>query len=244
MRNLVQNIVAITVAIIVFTAILIPIMGTAMDQTIDGEAHTAENTAPATYLDLYTRGETITITYDSATPSVTSNIIGLNMVVTSSKLITISGTTLTVTDSTGTRTVTEDTTITVPATGKVLVNTSATSTETATYGLYTSFGTPVYVEASKLLIAIDTEAPYIASEKYNGTAIGIASEPYEDHYDIYGITSVGTSGKLVAPLEYTWYDQIPAMSDTIKTILDILPILIVVGLLLTCVYMFFSRGGY
>ena len=245
MANIAQNIVAITVAIIVFTVILIPLMGSAMDQTVDGEKHTAQNVAPATYLDLYTRGEPITITYESATPTVTSNIIGLNMVVTGSKLITILGTTLTVTDAEGTRTVTTDTTIPIPATGKILVNTSATSSESATYGLYTSFATPIYVEGSKTLVVTSSASPYIASERYNGSAIPMVSEPYADHHEIYGITSVSDSGSLVAPLEYVWYDQIPAMDDTVKMILDIIPILIVVGLLMTCVYMFFtSRGGY
>ena len=243
MANIAQNVTAITVAVIVFAVILIPMMGSAMDQTINGEKHTEQNVAPATYLDLYTRGEPITITYDSATPSVTSNIIGLNMVVTGNKAVTISGNTLTVTDTTGTRTITTDTTITIPATGRILVNTSATSSATATYGLYTSFSTPIYVEGSKTLIAMSTASPYIASERYNGQSIPMTSEPYADHHEIYGITAVSNSGSLVAPIEYVWYDQIPAMDDTVKQILDILPILIVVGLLMTCVYMFFTRGG-
>lgn len=244
MKNLVQSIVAITVAIVVFTAVLIPILGDAVDQTIDGEAHTAENTAPTTYLDTYTGTEAITITYVSATPAVTVSLTGLTVVATPTKLVTIDGTTITVTDTAGTRTITEDATITVPASGTVLVCTSTTTSGTATHGIYTSFATPVYVEDYRSLIVTDTASPFIASENVNGTAIPITADPYADHDGIYGITSVGTGGKLIATLEYTWHDQIPVFDNTLKTILDIIPILLIVGILMACVYLFFGRTDF
>lgn len=243
MANIAQNVTAITVAVIVFAVILVPMLGSATEQTVDGEKHTAMNTAPSTYLDVYRGIEPITITYTSSTPQVTTSISGLTAVVTESRMITINGTTVTVLDTNGQRTVTADTTITVPAGNKVLICASGTTSATAKYGIYTSFTTPIYVEGSKSLIAMSTASPYIASERYNGQSIPMTSEPYADHHNIYAVTAVSNSGSLVAPLEYVWYDQIPAMDDTVKMILDILPILIVVGLLMTCVYMFFTRGG-
>lgn len=245
MRNLVPNIVALTVAIIIFTAILAPAIGDAEDQTVDGQAHTEVNTAPSKYLGPYTGSEPITITVSQSEGTVATSVSGLTLVATPDKLVSIENDAVYVTDSEGASVPLADGTVTIQAGGAVLIGTASTSPSTATHGLYESFAQPVYVEGSTMLIALSSASPYIAQERCDGTAIPIAHQQSEDMRGVYEVASVGTDGKLIAPIDYVWHEQVPAMDDTVKMVLDVVPLLIAVGLLLTCVYMFMSsRRGY
>ena len=59
--EMIQMIVAISVAVIVFSLILIPMLGAAENQTVDGEAHTENVTGYATGLIEYAGTDDIEI---------------------------------------------------------------------------------------------------------------------------------------------------------------------------------------
>lgn len=233
--RLMQNVVALSVVIIVFAAVLVPILGTVSDYTVDGDANTGKNAASA-YLKEYKGTDAITITYTASPASVTVVPTGLTTIVTSNAKYDITATSVTVTNSEGITAWSTDTTITIPSNGSmVLVNAIS---DDATYGIWTSFTTPVNVTKTTKLIVTDTVAPYFAYEYIDGNSIAITSEEVEDEYNVYAVTAVGTNGSLIAPLEYTWYEQVPALTGETKTVVMVIPIIIAVGLLMSAVYMF------
>lgn len=231
--EMIQMIVAISVAVIVFSLILIPMLGAAENQTVDGEAHTENVTGYATGLIEYAGTDDIEIdvTLFTATNDYT-------LIVTSTMAIIVDkGVSVTVYDVNGKNTSpSED--ITITASSKPLVNTASNPT----YGYFTSFSTLKVDEDVTLTVWNDAT---FAKEKVNGSKIELTSTAVENQKGIYAVSAVdGTNGVVVAPLTYTYYDQVPAVNDNLKAILDVLPYLVAIGIILAAVALFIKKGGY
>lgn len=238
--RLVQNIVAISVAVIIVCAIMIPILDSSEDLRHTGEAGSDRNTAPSVYLDEYQGTEDITITMSAGTPDV--SVPGLTRIVTQSQCITIDGNTVSITrNGQSPMTMTDGNTVTIDVSEENMVLIDA-DTDGA-YGLYDDFSTPIYVQSSSRLIAMDQASPFFSYQTVSGNQIHIAYQPYQDHNGIVGITAVGTDGSIIAPIQYAWNGSGP-MDETMDMILDIIPLLVVIGILMSCVYMFTSGRGF
>lgn len=229
---MIQIMVAISVAVVVFSMVLIPMIGAAEDQTVDGEAHTVDVTGYATGLAEYD-GENdieIDVTLFTATDD-------YSLIVTSTMAIVVDkGVSVTVYDVNGKNTSpSED--ITIAASSKPLVNVASDPT----YGYFTSFSTLKVDE--DVTLTVWNDATY-ATEKVNGTKIALTSEAIEDQKGIYAVSAVaGTNGVVVAPLSYTYYEQVPAVDDNMKAILDVIPYMVAIALILAAVAMFVKKGG-
>lgn len=223
--------VTATVAIIVFAMVLLPMIGMASNQTVNGEAHEVDLTADVQLAE-YEGTEDIAIDATAYTASDGTNSY-TTIITKNSAILIVSGTSVTVYDSTGAHSATAD--ITVPATSVLFVNVASNGT----YGLWTTISGLAVKNTSTLYVFNDTT---FATEKYNGTKIALTYAAVEDQKDIYSITAVdGNNGAVVAPLSYTYYDQVPALDGNIKSIIDIIPIMVIVGLLIGCIAMFFKN---
>ena len=238
--RLVQNIVAISVAVIIVCAIMIPILDSSEDLRHTGEAGSDRNTAPSAYLEEYQGTEDITITMSEGIPNV--SVPGLTRIVTQSQSIVIDGNTVTMTrNGQSPMTMADGNTITIDVSqeNRILVN----SDSNGSYGLYDDFSTPIYVQSSSRLIAMDSASPFFSYQSVSDGGIHIAYQPYQDHNGIVGISSVGTDGSVIVPIQYSWNGSGP-MDETMDMILDIIPLLVVIGILMSCVYMFTSGRGF
>lgn len=231
-NEIIQGMIVAAMAIVVIVMIMVPMVNTSVNQTVDGEEHTIDNAAIAVFKP-YTGTDPIVITFDGTN---VTNESGLTDIVTDSMYVNVNGNTVTVWDANGKTIWAAENTLTLTASQVKLVNTIVADVD-ATYGQMDVTG--VYVDKDSKLYVYN-EATF-AAEKYNGT--GIALTYAETDYDgVYEITAVaGTNPGIFAPLSVTYYDQEPAMDDSMKSIITIIPLLVIIGLLMACVYMFISR---
>lgn len=255
--DLIYKIVAISIALVVVSMILIPMVTAATENEIT-VTQTGTNDATSTFgFD----ASNITLSYDTDTWAFDSAHAGVGNIVTSAAVIILNNNTVTVNGDPVDPTV-EDS---IVITGNV-INTYLTGngdpvktynltaiaggnyvlTDAAadqTYGVWGQGHTPL-INKNVNLIAINLGTPVL--EKYNGTSatgsVSITATASEDYPGAYEVTSVGTGGLLVAPLEYT-YNAPVEMDDNIKTIIGIVPYLVIIGILLAACYLFVS-GRY
>lgn len=243
-RDIVQPIIAITIAIIVASMILIPMVGTATDMTYNGEAHTENNSVqldPQFYGPYTGDAQTITITVTSESVTGTD----LTTIVTNNQYITVDtvGKTVNVWSNAGLTTYSSDGitgTVSISTANIVLVNyANATG---ATYSLWN--GTTITGLSVEKVAPLYVYDGTVGSERYVtesvlGTAIPIASEAVDGQKDIYAITGLSNADSgVIAPLTYTYYDQIPAVDENIQAILDVVPLLVIIAVLMAAIYLF------
>ncbi len=268
-NKLTQSVVAVTIAVLVVALVFVPIINSAMGATTDGDEKQLSNTATSSALYSPVDADvtaTITITATSSaitvTPATATSIISdqFRIDVTSSqlKVQTSAGQAVTFTTSDTTL----DATLTVDVAGKTASMTGTAATElpalgafktlyaidaSGTYGLYTpTSASPVYVNSTQAFIALTDSV--IASEKVSATApIAITSEQYVDGEgtelkNVFSVSVVGEGGQILVPVDCTYYEQVPVISGSLATIIDILPILVAVGVLMAAVYAFMGSS--
>ena len=230
---IVQAIIGVSIAIVIFAMVLLPMVESSVNSTIDGDEETLTNTT-TNYFAPYDGESDITLTFDGTNVTNTSSYTDI---VTATQYINIDSNTITIWSSTGKAVVTSDTfTLTLTPAQIVLVDSTS---EGATYGMWTSL-TDLYVKNNAALYVYN-DAKFV-SEGYNGTGIALTTDE-TDYKDVYEVTAIaGEHGGIFAPLTVTYYEQIPAMDDNIKAILEIVPILVIIGILLACTYMFIGNG--
>lgn len=234
-NEMIKAMIAISVAVVVFAMVLVPMVQTTLDETKDGEEQTV--TIASGYdvgLAAYASETPITIAYVNATPAatVTGNY---TTVVTADTVYQMTSTTVTAYSATGKDVWDADATVTIQPTDVVFVNVASD----ATHGLWSGQYSNLAVENDVTLTVYNDTT--LAKEKYNGNAIAITSAPVEDQKGIYGITAVADDGSVIAPLAYNYYEQVPVMDDNTKVIITVVPLMVVIGVLLGAVALFIRR---
>ena len=231
--DIVNSIIMVSVAIVIMAMVMLPMIDSAVNQTVDGEQETLTNTATA-YFAPYDGNDDVTISY-VAEGTVVTNSSSYTDFVLDNKYININDTVITVWDDTGKNVIAADWSITIAKADLILVDSTS---EDATYGLWTSVEGLYVKNDAKLYVYNDTT---YASEGYNGTGIAIttATTEYKGVYEVSAVA--GDNPGLFAPIEVTYYTQVSAIDDNLKAIMEVVPILVVIGILLASVYMFVTN---
>ena len=241
----------------------LPIVDTALDQTVDGDEATLANTASASALySLADEQNTPTITITADTSTITVDPATATSIISDKWKIDVTSSTLTIQTATGAPTAIAasaiDAVITISVADKTVNVTGTTTTgipalanpsvlyvvdASGTYGLYTpTTVAPVYANSTVAFIAISGTA--LASEKIGATSpVAITAAQYVDSEEeelknVYSVTDAGTGGSILVPVNCVYYEQVPAFDGNLKTIIQILPILVAIGILMAAAYTF------
>lgn len=242
---MVYKIIAVTIAVVVAMMVLVPIVTSAVDNEIavteigsnEGGVQLGYDTSNIAL----TYDDGTTWNFDEAHADVTTIVTSAVVIELSSNNVTLNGETVnpatdadTIIIQGSTVTTYADGTPTVynldAISGSYCVLTDAAPTKT--YGMWDTVSS-VIINKNTNLIVIDSGAPELeqyTGETQTGTAVitATASETYEGAYEV---SAVGTSGTLVAMLDYQYNNTVP-IDDNMKTILTIVPYLVVIGIIL------------
>lgn len=253
-NNMIQSMVAIAVAVAVFGMILLPIVQSAAEQ---GVTATGMNETSA---GLGFDATTITIEYDSVGTEWTIDEAHADVtkIVTSDAYITFSSASVSVNGTADTDGTTFD---------KIVISGSSIATslsdtpdaglsftldkiknssyvltdaaESKTYGMWTTV-TGVLINADANVIVIG--ASDVTMEKYTAESTLVTATVQGDEDDYTGAYEVsaidGTT--LVASLSFTYTEP---LDGNMAAILEVIPILVILGIMMACVYMFISNRG-
>lgn len=250
-NELVQRMVAIAVAVVVFGMILLPIVQSAAEQ---GVTATGMNEASAK---LGFDATTITIEYDTTAWKIDEAHADVTKIVTSDAYITFSSASVSVNgtpvdESTVDKLVIGEGKIVETLTGEANPVETITldkikgsnyvltdAAETKTYGMWSTV-TGLYINANVNDIVIGASS--VTMEKYTGTSTVITATLVGDEGDYTGAYEVSaiTGTSLVAPLSFTYTEP---LDGNMAALLEVIPILVVLGIMMACVYMFVTNRG-
>lgn len=253
-NNMIQSMVAIAVAVAVFGMILLPIVQSAAEQ---GVTATGMNETSA---GLGFDATTITIEYDSVGTEWTIDEAhaDVTQILTSEAYITFSASAVDLNGSpidgsavdkividggkivetlTGSADPVETITLEkIKGSNYVLTD----AAESKTYGMWTTV-TGVLINADANVIVIG--ASDVTMEKYTAESTLVTATVQGDEDDYTGAYEVsaidGTT--LVASLSFTYTEP---LDGNMAAILEVIPILVILGIMMACVYMFISNRGY
>lgn len=250
-NELVQRMVAIAVAVVVFGMILLPIVQSAAEQ---GVTATGMNEASAK---LGFDATTITIEYVTDAWTIDEAHADVTKIVTSDAYITFSSASVSVNgtpvdESTVDKLVIGEGKIVETLTGAANPVETITldkikgssyvltdAAETKTYGMWSTV-TGLYINANVNDIVIGASS--VTMEKYTGTSTVITATLVGDEGDYTGAYEVSaiTGTSLVAPLSFTYTEP---LDGNMAALLEVIPILVVLGIMMACVYMFVTNRG-
>jgi len=264
-EKLSSNVVAITIAIVVIALVFLPIVSTAVNMTVDGDETSITNaSSPTAKYSLADVQNIATITITATSGGITVDPATATSIISSSFKIDVTASTLTVQVASGAPVVYDTSDSTLDANlvldiGNGTANFTGTAATTLVtipsfsklyivdasgdYGLFTPTDVnTVYVNSTKSIIAITGTA--IVTEKSTASSpIAITSTASEDMKNVYIVTDAGTGGAILTLIDCPYYEQVPAFDDNLKTIFEILPILVAVGVLVGCVYLFMGKSA-
>lgn len=252
-NEMVQRMVAIAVAVVVFGMILLPIVQSAAEQ---GVSATGTNTAD---VKLGFDATTITIEYDGVGTAweIDEAHADVTKIVTSDAYITFSSASVTlngsaVDESAVDKIVISGSSIAASLSDTPVAGSSFTldkiknssyvltdAAETKTYGMWSTV-TGLYINADVNDIVIGASS--VTMEKYTADSTVITATLVGDEGDYTGAYEVSaiTGTSLVAPLSFTYTEP---LDGNMAALLEVIPILVVLGIMLACVYMFVSNRG-
>lgn len=250
-NEMVQRMVAIAVAVVVFGMILLPIVQSAAEQ---GVSATGTNTAD---VKLGFDATTITIEYDTTAWKIDEAHADVTKIVTSDAYITFSSASVTlngsaVDESAVDKIVISGSSIAASLSDTPVAGSSFTldkiknssyvltdAAETKTYGMWSTV-TGLYINADVNDIVIGASS--VTMEKYTADSTVITATLVGDEGDYTGAYEVSaiTGTSLVAPLSFTYTEP---LDGNMAALLEVIPILVVLGIMLACVYMFVSNRG-
>ncbi len=271
MGRLIDNTITITVVILVFAAVLVPIIASMADMTTNGDEITLNNRAVGgseSYYSLVDPTTTPTITYTLATSGLTSSAGAPDSVLTTTFLVAVvsgSSGSMTIQGPTGTTSTYNTTSLATTGTLTFTINVAsgtatltgassstglptfsnfasdrvyAESADPAAYALYKpTTEAPVYVNSTVPVITMNSTALGSQSVTSN-TPVALTESAVADEKNIYMVTAVEGDGSILTSVQYSYYEQIPAMNSTLSTIINIIPIFVVIGIIMACVYLF------
>lgn len=250
-NDMIYKIVAISVALVVVLLVLIPMVTAATENEIT-VTETGTNEATTT---LGFDASNITLSHEGDVWAFDNDHSNVTRIVTSSayivmtpQAVTINGVAVTYTEQ-DTIIVSENTintylsgsgdpvqsyTLTAIANGGYVLTDGA---ENKIYGLWNGSG--ALINKNVNVIAIDSGTPVL--EQYDGTAatgsVTITATESEQYPTAYEVSAVGTNGMLVAMLDYTYQTPVE-MDSNVKTIVGVVPYLVVIGVLLAACGLF------
>lgn len=260
-NEMMMSIVAVSVAVVIFSLVLMPMVENAANETKNGDEITGTNT-PTAYLALADETITVSMTELGVVTSSYTSIYTSGFVAT---IVTGDSGTVSITMADGTSNdflaATEQTMTINPTTGAVSIKgvestvianqVYVNGTSTDAYGIFTpAENSEVNVKSTQSVMLLGSTHIAVQTVTATGNDFTVTSAQAVDSEDepMKGILMVSdvaegdtTEKSMIAPVEYTYYEQIPIMDENLKTILEVIPYLVIIGVLLASVGMFISK---
>lgn len=242
-----NKVVAVVIALIMVTVVALPILNDAANAKGPVEASESNTAVPTFYLEDVNVSGDLVIEVGSTTITVNDTAVTADKYYIADSFalfIDVSENEFYVYKGTKTTYDTTDDSVTIKKSGldedgtvttyKMLKTNTSTASKWAAWSTFT---TPVNVNESQ-------KVGYLSSTAYAYNVVddlsGVTAAATEDHDDVMAISAA--SGIVFAPVAFTFETIDYLATETERTIIGILPLLMVIAVLIACVGMFMSRS--